>query len=125
VPIHSKLLAFNGAGGGKGKATIYIHAYLSSPVSAALVTTVKVSKKVSGPYGTRSLATIPKIAGGDGSVTAFSLTFNKKMFGTGKQKHGFLLAKCANGKFLAQAEAIFVSGEKLGGKIVRSCTPKG
>jgi hypothetical protein len=125
VALHSKLLAFNGGEKG-GVTTIYIHAYLTSPVTAALVTTVKISKEHKGPYGTHSVATIPKIAGYAGSVTAFNLTFQKKMFAYKGKKHGYLLAKCANGKFLAQAEAKFHDGTKIGpAQIVRACTPKG
>lgn len=125
IPLHSKLLAFNGGVKG-GTTTIYIHAFLSTPVVAAVVTTVKVSKEHKGPYGIRSVATIPRIAGGNGSVTAFSLNFAKKLFPYKGKKHGYLLAKCANGRFLAQAEASFTDGSKLGpAKIVRPCTPKG
>jgi hypothetical protein len=125
VPIHSKLLALNGGTTG-GTTTLYIHAYLTSPVTAAIVTTVKISKEHKGPYGIRSVASIPKIAGGAGSVTAFSLTFPKKLFTYKGQKHGYLLAKCSNGKFLAQAEAKFSDGTKVGpAQIVRACTPKG
>ena len=80
-----------------GKTTIYIHAFLTSPVTAALVTTVKITKVKNGRYGIRSIATIPKIAGGVGSVTAFSLTFPKKLFAYKGKKHGYLLAKCADG----------------------------
>ena len=125
IPIKSKLLAFNGGTKG-GKTTIYIHAYLSSPVTAAIVTTVTITKEHKGPYGIRSIATVPKIAGGAGSVTAFSLTFAKKLFAYKGQKHGYLLAKCANGHFLAQAEIKFADGTKIGpAKITRACTPKG
>jgi hypothetical protein len=124
IQIHSQITAFNGPGGGKGKATILVHAYLSSPIAAAIVTTVKVSKRASGPYGTRSIATVPKIAGGSGSVTAFSLTFAKKLFPYKGKKHGYLLAKCDDGSFQAEAEALFTNGDKIGGKIVRACKPK-
>ena len=124
IPIESKLLALNGGTKG-GTTTIFIHAFLTDPVSAALVTTVKVSKHASGPYGTRSIASVPRIAGGSGSVTAFRLSFEKRLFAYKGKQHGYLLAKCANGQFKAQAEASFISGEKLGGKIVRPCTPKG
>jgi hypothetical protein len=124
IDLQSKLLAFNGGTKG-GTTTILIHAFLTSPVTAALVTTVKVSKRRSGPYGIRSIASVPKIAGGAGSVTAFSLTFQKRLFTYKGRKHGYLLAKCANGSFKAQAEGVFLNGEKLGGKIVRACTPKG
>jgi hypothetical protein len=125
IAIHSQLSAFNGGTVG-GKTTIYIHAYLTRPIAAAIVTTVKISKEQKGPYGLQSVASIPKIAGGAGSVTAFSLTFPKKLFAYKGQKHGYLLAKCANGSFKAQAAAKFSNGDQIGpGQIVRACTPKG
>lgn len=125
ISIRSKLLALNG--GTKGATTtIYIHAYLTSPVTAAVVTTVTVSKVKNGRYGIRSIASIPKIAGGAGAVTAFTLTFPKKLFAYQGQKHGYLLAKCADGHFDAEATVKFSDGTKVGpAKIVRACTPKG
>ncbi len=125
IQIHTQLTAFNGPGGGVGKATILAHAYLTNPISAAVVTTVKVTPEHKGPYGTHSVASVPKIAGGSGSVKAFSLTFSKHLFAYKGKKHGYLLAKCDDGSFVAEAEAVFTNGEKLGGKIVRACTPKG
>jgi hypothetical protein len=125
VALHSKLLAFNGGTKG-GVTTIYIHAFLTTPVTAAVVTTVKISKEHKGPYGVHSIASIPKIAGYAGSVTAFNLTFKKKLFAYKGKKHGYLLAKCPSGKFVAQAEASFHDGTQVGpAKITRACTPKG
>ena len=77
------MLAFNGGVSG-GKTTLFIHAYLSNPIAAAIVTTVKVSKIHNGRYGLKSVAAIPKIAGGSGSVTNFNLTINKKGYLTAK-----------------------------------------
>ena len=75
---------------------------------------MKITKEHNGPYGTHSVASVPKIAGGAGSVTAFSLTFPKKLFTYKGKKHGYLLAKCPNGHFVAQAEAMFADGTKIG-----------
>jgi hypothetical protein len=124
ITIQSKLLAFNG--GSKGNTTtIFVHAFLTSPVTAAVVTTVKIQKVHMGPYGIKAIAYVPKIAGGAGSPTFFSLTFPKRLYTYKGKKHGYLMAKCATGHFLANGEAIFANGEKLGGKVVRACTPKG
>jgi hypothetical protein len=124
VPVHSKLIAFNGGIKG-GVTTIYIHAYVTVPVPVALVTTVKISKEHKGPYGIHSVASVPKVAGGAGSVSNFSLTFPKKLFAYKGAKHGYLLAKCNDGSFVAQAEAKFSDGTKIGpAKITRACTPK-
>jgi len=120
---HSELLAFN-AGVKGGVTTILIHAFLKNPVSAAVVTTVKVSKIHNGPYGTKSIATIPVIAGGSGSVKSFNLNFFRMFTYKGK-KQSYLLAKCPNGKLQAHAEAFFANGDKLTGNFVRPCTPKG
>jgi hypothetical protein len=115
IQLHSKLLIFNGGVKG-GTTTLLIHAYLSSPVTAAIVTNVKVSKVHNGRYGLKSVATIPKIANYAGSVTDFNLVINKP---------GYLLAKCPDGKILAQGEAVFKDGTKAKGEVVRPCTPKG
>ena len=115
IPIKSKLLLFNGGIKG-GKTTIFIHAFLTNPIAAAVVTTVKIQKHKNGRYGLKSVATIPKIAGGSGSVTDFNLTINKK---------GYLLAKCPDGHLDAQGEAIFADGTRAKGAVTRPCTPKG
>jgi len=119
----SKLIAFNGGTSG-GKTTIYIHAYLSSPVSAAVVTTTKITKVHNGRYGTKTVSTIPKIAGGYGSVKSFKLTFNRSFTYKGK-KQSYLTAKCPDGHLNAHATSVFSDGTKLVGNFVRSCTPKG
>jgi len=115
----SKLVAFNGGVSG-GKTTIFIHAYLSSPISAAVVTTVKISKVHSGRYGTKSVATIPKIAGGYGSVKEFSLTFDR-----GYQNTPFVFANCPDGHLDAKATSLFADGTRLTGTFTRTCSPKG
>lgn len=119
----SKLLAFNGGVRG-GVTTIFIHAFLTNPVSAAVVTTVKVSKIHHGRFGTKSVATIPVIAGGSGSVREFELNFFRMFTYKGK-KQSYLLAKCPDGHLNAHAEAMFSDGSKLVGDFVRPCTPKG
>lgn len=120
---HSKLIAFNGGVKG-GVTTIFIHAFFSSPVNGAIVTTVKVSKVHNGRFGTKSVATIPKIAGGYGSVKAFKLTLGRSFSYKGK-KQSYLLAKCPDGHLNAHATSVFSDNSKLVGDFVRSCTPKG
>lgn len=123
LPIKSKLVAFNGGIKG-GKTQILIHAYLSNPIAAAIVTDVKVSKVSNGKYGLKSLATVPVIAGGDGSVTSFDLTIDKK-YKVGKKQKSYLLAKCPTGSLFAQGEAVFADGTKAKGAVTRPCQPKG
>ncbi len=115
IPVSSKLLVFNGGTSG-GTTTLFIHAYITVPTPAAIVTTVKIKKIHNGPYGLQSIASVPKIAGGSGSVTSFSLSITKK---------GVLTLKCPTGKIYARGEAKFSDGTKAKAEIIRTCTPKG
>jgi hypothetical protein len=124
IQVPSKLLAFNGGVKG-GVTTIFIHAYISVPTPAAIVTTVKIQKEHKGRYGQHTVASIPLIAGGSGSATSFSLTFHRLFTYKGK-KQSYFLAKCPDGHFNATAEAIFYnSTDKLNGSIVVPCQSKG
>ncbi|HET9198889.1 MAG TPA: hypothetical protein VFN92_11625 [Solirubrobacterales bacterium] len=114
IPVHSELLAFSGGVKG-GVTTIFIHAFLNAPVVAAVVTTVKVKKIHKGRYGLLSTATIPRIAGGSGSPTFFTLTLKK----------GIVKATCPDGHLNAHGTAKFEDGSSLSGTVVRPCTGKG
>jgi hypothetical protein len=112
IDVTSKLLVLNGGFKG-GTTTLFIHAYFSAPVTGAIVTTLKIKKVKHGRYGTKTVATIPKIAGGSGSVKTFNLKINKK---------GVLTAKCPDGKLQAKATAKFSDGTKASAGIIRTCT---
>jgi hypothetical protein len=122
ILVNSQLLAFNGGVRG-GVTTIYIHAFFTAPIRGAIVTTVKVSKIHKGRFGTKSVASVPKIAG-EGAVKSFNLTFNRKFTYKGKQQ-SYLLAKCPDGHLDAHATTIFTDSSELSGSFVRACTPKG
>ncbi|MBA3865682.1 MAG: hypothetical protein H0X42_04950 [Solirubrobacterales bacterium] len=115
IPAHSKLVVFNGGEKG-GVITFYIHAYITVPTPAAIVTTVKIKKIHKGRFGTEAIASIPKIAGGSGSVTSFSLAITKP---------GVLTLKCPDGKIQAHGTAVFSDGTKASAEVVRTCTGKG
>jgi hypothetical protein len=115
IPVNSPLYLFNGGFRG-GTTTLYLHAYITVPTPAAIVTTIKIKKFKKGRYGLKSVATIPKIAGGSGSVTSFNLNITKR---------GVLTAKCTDGKLQAGGTAVFSDGTRASATVVRPCTPKG
>jgi hypothetical protein len=114
IPAKSKIIAFNGGFKG-GVTTLFVHAYLTVPTPAAIVTTVKVKKIHNGRYGLEAKSSIPKIAGGSGSVTHFNLAITKK---------GVLSAKCPDGKLQAHGTAVFSDGTRASAEIIRTCTGK-
>ncbi len=123
IPVHSPLILFNGGTKG-GVTTFYVHAYITVPTPAAVVTTVKIKKVHNGRYGLKSVASVPPIVGGNGSVTHFDLHVSKKFTYKGK-KISVLTAKCTDGKLQARGEAIFSDGTKAKAEVIRTCTPKG
>lgn len=114
IDVKSDLIAFNGGFSG-GTTTLFVHAYLTAPVTAAIVTTVKIKNVKKGRYGTEAIGKIPKIAGGSGSPTYFKLKFEK----------GFLMAKCPDGRLQAHGTGVFTDGTKASATVIRPCTPKG
>ncbi len=122
IPAKSPLLLFNGGERG-GVTTLYVHAYLTQPITTAIVTTVKVQRISNGRYGLKSTASIPVIAGGSGSPTGFSLLVDKKYTYKGK-KMSVLTAKCTDGRLQGTAEATFDDGTKATTDVVSTCTSK-
>jgi hypothetical protein len=114
IPATSKIIAFNGGKSG-ATTTFFIHAYLTVPTPAAIVSTVKITKINNGRYGVKSVTSIPKIAGGSGSVTDFNLAIERR---------GVLLAKCPDGRIQAHGTAVFTDGTRASADVVRSCTAK-
>jgi hypothetical protein len=119
IDVNSKILVFNGGEKG-GKATMYIHAYFSSPISGAIVTTVTIKKHKHGRFGTQAIAKIPQITGGSGSITKFNLEIKKNVHGKNP-----ISAKCTDGKLKVHVLGKFEDGTKAETEIIRPCTPKG
>jgi hypothetical protein len=122
IPVKSPLILFNGGTSG-GTTTFFVHAYITVPTPAAIVTTVKIKKVKNGRYGIKSVASVPKIAGGSGSVTSFNLTVDKKYNYKGK-KVSVLTAKCTDGKLQAKGQAKFSDGTVANAEVIRVCNSK-
>jgi hypothetical protein len=80
-----EVVAFNGGVRG-GVTTMFIHTYVAVPTPTAIVTAVKINRLRSGPFGLRSVATIPRIAGGAGSLVDFELTIHRRFHYQGEKQ---------------------------------------
>lgn len=119
----SPLTLFNAAPH-DGNPTLLAHAYLSVPAPTTYIVPIEIQKVHSGPFGFRTEATIPKIAGGAGIPLEGRLTIGKKWTYKG-QKLSYANAGCPSGKLQAKVEATFTDESKLGGLILKHCTGSG
>jgi hypothetical protein len=122
VPVLSKVLAFN-AGAFDGKAKLLVFAYLAEPVSASLVIPVEVSKERKGIFRLRAVAKVPKIAGGYGSITGFSLKLGHDFTYRGRPK-SYLTARCPDRTLSTHMTDSFRDGSSLSGTVIRTCAPQ-
>jgi hypothetical protein len=133
LKVTSPLTLFNGGTKG-GKTTLFIHAFITVPVPAAIVTTVTIKKVHKGRYGLHTISKIPVIAGGSGSALSFEFTI-KKMFKYQGNKVSYLEAKCPDGHFQGKILKSLFKNEAhiegvapqtvLKGSLLIPCTPKG
>jgi hypothetical protein len=120
IRVESRLLAFNGGVAGR-TTTLLVHAYLSAPVSQAIVVPFALTRLAKGGYGMRAQATIPKIAGGSGSVARFDLTLRRQVATSAGGRHGYLLARCSDGNFVFEPEVEFLDGDLARGTLAQGC----
>ena len=92
--------------------TFYIHAYITVPTPAAIVTTVKIKKIHKGRFGTESVASIPKIAGGAGSVTSLQ---------PGDHQKGRAHPQMSRRQDPAHGTAVISDGTRASAEVIRTC----
>lgn len=112
IVTRAKVFAFN-AGMRDGVRAIMLSAYITVPTPAVIVFWVKVKKIDSVPYGLNLVGSVPKIAGGSGSITYLGMRFHKGIFS----------AACPARSLSTQFTVTFVEGTRLGGGVAGSCTP--
>jgi hypothetical protein len=123
IDAESRLLAFNG-GVAAGVATLYLHAYLSSPVVQSIVVPVTLTRIRRGEIGTRAALTVPRIASGAGSIAGFELAFKRRLR-TAAGSHGYLEARCGDGNFLFEPSVELEDGDLARGTLAFGCSTKG
>ncbi|HTT94912.1 MAG TPA: hypothetical protein VMF55_09580 [Solirubrobacterales bacterium] len=115
------VVLFNGGVRGK-TTTVLLHAYVDVPAPTAIVVPARVVRVEKGRTGLEIVATIPPIAGGAGSVTAFRLTVGRR-FTSGGRSRSLLTAGCPSGHYRTDGEAEFADGTVLSVNHVFPCTP--
>lgn len=130
IEIPSPLTVFNGGEKGGG-ITLYLHTFIAVPTPSAVVTVVTITRRGSG---IRSVAEVPVVAGGSGSVLDFRFKLGKTFSYRGR-KVGFFEAKCPDDVFkISVANLLFeneaqtpgeAASTKLKGSLAVPCIGKG
>jgi hypothetical protein len=126
VPVHGRLLAFNGRSA-NGRPEILLHLYVSSPAQVTLVLAFKIIRQSTGVFGTVLAAQIPKIAGELGYVTEIDLKIGRRYRYRGLPR-SLLSASCAApagfpGAIFnfAKGSFSFANGQRLTTTLTRDC----
>jgi hypothetical protein len=82
------------------------------PLIRNMIIPIKVRKNAGGRYGWKARFEIPKLAGGAGSVTSYSMHLGKRIFS----------ATCSDGHMLARATSTFFDGSSRTDRAVRTCS---
>lgn len=117
--VESPITVFNGPRKG-GNVTVLAHAYTTVPVPTTFVVPVVIEKINKGPFGYRTVARIPKIAGGYGIPVAGKLTIGKRWSFKGK-RYSFVNARCATGRLQARGKFAFKDGTLMKGSFFAPC----
>lgn len=113
ILVRSEVTVYN-AGIRNGVRTLLMEAFITIPTPAEIVTTVKVRHSNLGRYGLKLVGSVPKIAGGAGSITSLAWRFHKGIFS----------ATCpADRRLDTRFNTTFADGTRLGGAVIRACTP--
>jgi hypothetical protein len=111
-------------GGVRGAVTtLYARTDISVPTPAAIVFTIKIRKLPGAHTGSEVLVSIPKVAGGSGSLTDFNATIGMPRSSNKEQRH-IVTLKCPDRNVRTQFEVSFEDGTAADADLVRPCIPK-
>jgi hypothetical protein len=122
--VDGRALVFNGPV--DGRPGMFIHIYISQPVEVTLVIPLKI-RRTGGRFGTVLTTTVPKLAGGVGSITELQLKIGRRYSYRGERR-SYLSAACAAppgfpGATFTFARGVFsfAGGRTMDAYLSRSC----
>ena len=122
IPATSPLTVFNAKPKGRNP-SVLIHAHLTVPAPTTFVVPVEIERVNKGRYGFKTVAKIPRIAGGSGIPLYARLKIGREWKYKGKTL-SFANAGCPDGRLQAKGEFEFKDGTFLQGSVFKRCTGK-
>lgn len=120
IPASSPITIFNGAPK-NGNPTVLAHAHLTVPAPTTFVVPIEIQRVNNGRYGFKTVAEIPKIAGGSGTPIYGRLKIGREWTYKG-QRLSYVNAGCPDGRLQAKGEFSFKDGTVLNGTFLKPCT---
>jgi hypothetical protein len=122
IPASSPITIFN-APPKHGNPTVLAHAHLTVPAPTTFVVPIEIQRVHDGRYGFKTVAEIPKIAGGYGTPIYGRLSIGREWTYRGKTL-SYANASCPDGRLQAKGRFDFKDGTRLQGTLLRPCTGK-
>ena len=119
IPASSPITIFNGPPK-NGNPTVLAHAYLNVPAPTTYIVPVEIQKVHDGRYGFKTVAEIPKIAGGSGVPIYGRLKIGREWTFKGK-KLSYANASCPDGHLQAKVLVHFQDNTTLQGELLKTC----
>ena len=119
IPAASAITLFN-ARPKNGNPVVLAHAHLKVPAPATFVVPIEIQKVNAGRYGFKTVAKIPKIAGGSGIPLYARLKVGREWKFKGKTL-SFANAGCPDGRLQAKVQVTFKDDTVLNGSIFKKC----
>jgi hypothetical protein len=123
IPASSPITIFNGPPK-DGNPTVLAHAHLTVPAPTTFVVPIVIQRVHDGRYGFKTVAEIPKIAGGYGTPVYGRLSIGREWKYKGRTL-SYANASCPDGRLQAKGQFDFKDGTRLQGTLLRPCTGKG
>ncbi|HEX2264922.1 MAG TPA: hypothetical protein VHH14_01435 [Solirubrobacterales bacterium] len=120
IPASSPITLFNAKPKGRNP-VVLAHAHLTVPVATTFVVPIEIQRVNSGRYGFKTVAKIPKIAGGAGIPLYARLKVGREWNFKGKRL-SFANAGCPDGRLQAKGQFQFKDGTFLQGSVFKRCT---
>lgn len=122
IPASSAITLFN-AKPKNGNPVVLAHAHLDDPVSSTFVVPIEIQRVNAGRYGFKTVAKIPKIAGGSGIPLYARLRIGREWEFKGKRL-SYANAGCPDGRLQAKVQVEFKDSTVLQGSVFKRCTGK-
>lgn len=122
IPASSAITLFNARPKG-GDPVVLAHAHLTVPAPTTFIVPIVVQKVNAGRYGFKTVAKIPRIAGGSGIPLYARLKVGREWTFKG-ERLSYANAGCPDGRLQAKGLFEFKDGTSLQGSVFKRCTGK-